>query len=390
MKIKHIDGGAPSNVNGTLEALIDTQEVATQAPDAAIISYEAPNTSTGEYNAYNAIVSDNIAQVVSTSWGKCEAALEAEPNGTVFIDALHSLFQQAAAQGQSVFAASGDTGSEDCYDGTSTPPSETLQVDNPADDPFVTGVGGTSLENPGVEPVWNDCSGETGDSCASGGQDAGGGGQSTHFKRPSWQVLAANATCSTCREVPDISANAGVGETFYDSDYPSAGAAPPDQWTAVGGTSIAAPMMAGLAADISQGCRSGRLGNFGPRLNELAKLHVQGSAYTDVNTGINWTSFSIQTPGTNDLTRTNGGMFQTTTGLRPRHRFRHADRARPGVPAGHLDDAQSRHGRNPRDPARCRPRTGDGSGSAPRSRRSSRPAREAPWWSRPRAREPST
>src|SRR6185503_13289483 len=190
------------DANGSLEANIDIQEAATQAPGATIISYEAPNTAQGEYDAYNKIVDDNTAQVVSTSWGKCEALLEAEPNGSIFIDALHTLFKQAAAQGQTVFAAAGDTGSADCYDGTTTPPSDTLQVDNPADDPFVSGVGGTALERAGLEPVWNDCEGRSGTSCAANGQKAGGGGQSQHFGRPRWQPVAANATCTTCRLVP--------------------------------------------------------------------------------------------------------------------------------------------------------------------------------------------
>jgi hypothetical protein len=314
VKVKHIDGGASSGVDGTLEAEIDIQEAATQAPGASIISYEAPNTATGEYDAYNRIVADNKAQVVSTSWGKCEALLLAEPNGAAFINALHTLFQQAAAQGQSVFAATGDTGSEDCYDGTSNPPSETLQVDSPGDDPFVTAVGGTALEKPGVEPVWNDCGGLSGDSCAVSGSQAAGGGQSIIFKRPSWMAVASNATAPSFRGVPDISGNAGVGETFYDSDASPTSDPPPNRWTAVGGTSIAAPMMAGFGADIAQGCRGGRLGNFTRRLNALAAKNVYKTALTDVTTGINWTNFTIVSPGSNDLTRSHAGTFRTTSG----------------------------------------------------------------------------
>jgi hypothetical protein len=311
VKVVSIDGGALPDVTGTLEAEIDTQEAATQAPGATILSYEAPNDAGGEYDAYSRIVNDNRAQVVSTSWGKCELALEAEPplRGQPVIDALHTLFQQAAAQGQSAFAATGDTGSEDCYDGTSNPPSLALQVDHPADDPFVTGVGGTSLVQPGVEPVWNECEGTVGATCAAGGGHAGGGGFSNHFARPSWQPLVPNATCTTCREVPDISANAGGGETFYDSDDG------PDNWVAVGGTSIATPLLAGLAADIAQGCQGGRLGNFAHKLYSLAATNVYGSALTDVTTGISWPTITIETPGSIDLTRNHGGAHKTGTGF---------------------------------------------------------------------------
>ena len=308
VKVMSIDGGAFPDTTGTLEAEIDAQETATQAPGATILSYEAPNDAGGEYDAYSRIVNDNRAQVISTGWGLCEPLVGAERiQNQSLIDALHPLFEQAAAQGQSVFAATGDTGSEDCYDGTTNPPSETLQVDNPADDPFVTAVGGTSLVQPGEEPVWNECEGTTGDSCAAAGSHAAGGGLSTQFKRPSWQPLAANATCSTCREVPDISANAGVGETFYDSDYGT--------WVQRGGTSISTPLMAGLAADLAQSCQGGRLGNLAPKLYALAATQVYGSALTDVTTGINWPHITIETPGNIDFTRNHAGAFKTATGF---------------------------------------------------------------------------
>ena len=152
-----VAGGSPADPQGSIEAEVDIQEAAAQAPGASILSYEAPNTGAGEYDVYNAIVSDDRAQVVSTSWGDCES--DVATAGT-FIDAMATIFQQAAAQGQSVFAASGDTGSEGCYDGSSTTTS--LDVDHPASDPYVTAVGGTSLVKPGSEPVWNDCEGEIG------------------------------------------------------------------------------------------------------------------------------------------------------------------------------------------------------------------------------------
>jgi len=300
--VNPIDGGATPSLDGSLETEIDIQEAATQAPGASILSYEAPNSAVGAYDAYNQIVQDNRAQVVSTSWGICEAELTG-PNDN--LDALHTVFQQAAAQGQTIFAASGDAGSEDCYHGFRFGPSETLQVDNPADDPFVTGVGGTALEEPVAEPVWNDCEGERNDACASNGAGAGGGGQSRDFKRPDWQPLATGATCTTCREVPDLSANAGVGETFYFQG----------SWTAIGGTSIAAPKLAGITADIDQGCDTARIGDVAPKLAALVAAHADNTAVVGVTTGVNWTTFTLETPGSNDLTRTNAGMFKTAPGF---------------------------------------------------------------------------
>ena len=86
--------------------------------------------------------------------------------------------------------------------------------------------------------------------------------------------------------MPDISANAGVYETFYDSG-----------WMAVGGTSIASPKLAGIAADIAQGSKAGSLGDFAPKLAALAAEHVYGTALTDVKTGINWTSLAVESTG---------------------------------------------------------------------------------------------
>ena len=301
-----LDGGGTPDPTGTLEAEIDIQEAATTAPGAAIVSYEGPNSGTGEYDVYNRIVHDDVA-VVSTSWGLCESMLQSQAPG--FMEAIHQLFEQAAAQGQSVFAASSDQGSEDCYDSTAMAPDESLQVDHPADDPLVTGVGGTELEAPGIDPVWNDCEAEPDDTCAASGGGGGGGGESTQFLRPAWQPLAPDATCPTCRGVPDISANAGVGEVFFDSDAGGPG------WIAVGGTSIAAPKLAGLAANIDTGCATGRIGDFARKADALAVKHAYGTALRDVTTGLDQSGPNLVVPGDNDVTRTNGGKYHTATGF---------------------------------------------------------------------------
>src|SRR5476651_2312675 len=73
-------------------------------------------------------------------------------------------------------------------------------------------------------------------------------------------------------------------------------------------------MSAVIPANIDQGGRGGRIGAFAPRLAALAAKRVYGTALVDVTTGINWTNFTIQTPGSNDLTRNHGGAFKTTKG----------------------------------------------------------------------------
>ena len=174
---------------------------------------------------------------------------------------------------------------------------QTLAVDSPADDPNITGVGGTSLFNAGNEPVWNDCEGEpdlaTCQTDTANSEGAGGGGLSAYFTRPAWQPVAAQGTCSlaSCRQVPDVSANAGVGEIFKSANA----------WYAVGGTSIAAPKIAAIVADVDTACTA-PVGDLAPKLTALAANNGYGTALTDV------------TVGDNDLTRNQGGDFAAMVG----------------------------------------------------------------------------
>ena len=160
----------------------------------------------------------------------------------------------AKLQGQTVLAAAGDAGSSDCY----TPPSGgsmALSVDDPADQPYVTGVGGTSLTSevstPSTETVWND----------GPGVGAGGGGNSVDFAAGTYQQIPEAQTyavdhCSStiglsgseqCREVPDVSASSDPDHGDVDLLRRC--------WRLFGGTSAAAPLWAALTADANQGCQ---------------------------------------------------------------------------------------------------------------------------------------
>lgn len=119
-----VDGGGALS-NGTFEADLDIEQVATQAPGASIISYEAPNTAGGAVAAWTAIVQQDKAKVISTSWGECEP--QSHSDGS--LSAFDTLFEQAAAQGQTVLAATGDSGAEDCYPENN---STSAEVDFPA------------------------------------------------------------------------------------------------------------------------------------------------------------------------------------------------------------------------------------------------------------------
>ena len=86
-------------------------------------------------------IDQNMAPVLSMSYGQCETLTSSADAAT-----QQSWAQQANAQGMTWFAASGDSGAADCYDGTSRSPGG-LAVDLPAALPEVTGVGGTQLSD---------------------------------------------------------------------------------------------------------------------------------------------------------------------------------------------------------------------------------------------------
>ncbi len=142
-----VDGFNGSAGQWAIEVDLDVEVVAAMAPKAAQIVYEGPNTTQGINETYNQIVTDDKAQITTISWGLCEAS-----TGNTELQTLDNIFSQGAAEGISMFAASGDAGAYDCGD-------TNLAVDSPAGDPNITGVGGTHLQlNNGVygsESVWS-------------------------------------------------------------------------------------------------------------------------------------------------------------------------------------------------------------------------------------------
>ena len=109
-----VDGGSGSG-KGSGEAALDIEDVIGLAPKATIDVYQGPNSNAGVIAELTAIVDNDTAKVVTTSWGECEPEVSA-----TMLHAEGTLFEQAAVQGQSVFAAAGDDGSSDCEDQTST------------------------------------------------------------------------------------------------------------------------------------------------------------------------------------------------------------------------------------------------------------------------------
>ena len=275
----NIDGGPTSGdntQNAPDEATLDVEEAAALAPGAALEVYQGTNNGSGPTDIYSQMASDDTATIITTSWGICEA----QTDGSAQTE--QTIFQQMTAQGQTVVAAAGDDGSSDCEDTPS--PSPNLAVDDPASQPYVTGVGGLTVNDiaPVSERVWND-------QCTQSSCGAGGGGTSSLWSRPTWQVAAGiNTATETMRMVPDLSVMGnpttgfiqyytGQGQGFCHHNC-SGG------WGAIGGTSIGAPIVSALIATAAQACAptGGRLGFVNPQLYAMA-----ATGYVDVTSGTN-------------------------------------------------------------------------------------------------------
>jgi subtilase family serine protease len=343
LKIVNVDGGpgAPSDDAGSDETTLDVEQAGGLAPAARIIVYQAPNTDQGFIDAFVKAVNDNTADSLSVSWGEWEWFYTQEeanlPGRAGKIDLLHamnSLFLQAALQGQSLFAASGDDGAYDANAGEVKYPgfSKTLSVDGPSSSPWITAAGGTTLPvemsfDGGItvdireERVWG-WDYLTG-YCAAQHLDpvaceifpvGGGGGVSVVFPIPSYQegvagmqvsepgqVLVDHTTSPAetvyalpagyrGRNVPDVSLNADP-ETGYQIAYTSTktGFA---VTSGNGGTSFVAPQLNGIAALLSQRVHH-RLGLLNIPLYRLAANPDLGyggphAPLRDITSGNNW------------------------------------------------------------------------------------------------------
>lgn len=176
-------------------------------------------------------------------------------------------FQEMGAQGQNFFVAVGD-------DGKWT----SGGFHWPADDVYITGVGGTDLDTASAAGPW---------ASETGWSDTGGGIGPDDFAIPSWQVTAA-AGCAKCsqsfRNGPDVSANANF--TFYVC-------ADQTKCTAnnYGGTSFATPMWAGYLALANEQYLSGgatsTLGFINPAIYAIAEGPNYSLDFHDITSGGN-------------------------------------------------------------------------------------------------------
>jgi subtilase family serine protease len=264
----------PKQTDFAGETALDTQWAHALAPDATIVVIQAKDTSTTEISkAIQFAVQQNIGDVISMSFGGSEQCITAEE-----VQQMHTIFQQARTQKQTLLASAGDSGAAatDC-DVNGNVVTLTQGVTEPASDPLVTSVGGTTLlaSKTGVyqsETTWNE---------ANQGHGATGGGFSSIFTKPDFQQNIPG----TRRAVADLS---------FDADPLTGvpvvvGSAVPGKTLLVpiGGTSLGAPAVAGMVALFNQSAakRLGFLNNALYRLSENADAYAQ--SFHDVQSGNN-------------------------------------------------------------------------------------------------------
>jgi subtilase family serine protease len=289
-----------TNPNDLIEADLDLEWSGAVAKNATVI-YVYSGTANGVFDALTYAIDQDVAPVVSISYGQCEADW-----GSADLQSLAQQAKQANSQGMSIVAPAGDTGAADC-DNNNAPsaPGNTathgLAVDAPASVPYVTGVGGSQL-NEGSGQYWSGSNGSGGRSAISyipetvwntttqdGMLAAGGGGKSAYFVKPSWQK-GNGVPNDGARDVPDISLNASSDHAGYlicsQASCVNGFRAADQTLDVVGGTSVGVPTFAGIVALINEKTNLTKgQGNLNPQLYSLAAS--SGAAFHDITTGNN-------------------------------------------------------------------------------------------------------
>ena len=261
------------------EALVDIEWAHSIAPGAPIKVYignEAFENVDPLTDSLQKAVSDNSCGTISFTYVFCGAA------SSFYTTTVGNALTQAATQGQSILAATGDWGAAGliasqnmCVAGS------TQSVSEVAANPNVTAVGGTQF-TPNYDSDGNDI-GNVPESAWNNGAGATGGGESGIFTKPSYQnSITPN---DGMRDIPDVSSAASnTTPGFYwvdDND------GTPVIDCCIGGTSVSAPVWSGVAKLIAE-LANGRLGNMNPRVYTLGALNdASRSGLRDVVSGNN-------------------------------------------------------------------------------------------------------
>lgn len=314
-----VNGNDPGLVGGptggeVTEADLDVQWSGAIAYNATVdmVISKSTRTTDGVDLSAQYIVNNNLAPIMTTSFGSCEQNMGSD--NTFYAN----LWAQAASQGITPFVSSGDAGAAGCDTGGSST-GTVRAVNGLCSTPNSVCVGGTQFldtANPSAywsstnnsnkssvlsyipEQAWN----ESGSVSGGSGLWATGGGASTLYTKPTWQV-APGVPSDAVRDVPDVSLSAAGHDGYLV--YQNGGL------YSVGGTSAASPSFASVLALVLQGKSGTRQGNANTVFYPMANNQYSGSGapvvYHDTTSGNN------TVPG---VTGYNAGSgFDLSTGL---------------------------------------------------------------------------
>lgn len=258
------------NQSWSIETATDVEWAHAMAPGANIVLVIARDANVSTLDtAVSYVVSNNIANIISLSWGIQENQL-----GRSGVLTFSSVYKDAAQNGITILAATGDFGAYDQQNA--------LTVNFPSSDPYVLAIGGTSLfvtNNVYRETAWG--------GILDGSSYGSGGGFSTDFKTPWWQQTPGyNSYGSAYRGSPDVSMDANKDTGMFviaeAKDYK------------IGGTSIGTPIWADVVSLMNQATGKS-LGFINPLLYQMSNTPAYAKSFYDVTQGNN--GYYNATPG---------------------------------------------------------------------------------------------
>jgi hypothetical protein len=309
----------PGVVSGDVdEASLDLEWSGAVARNSSLIYVNSGNVFDSELYA----IDQNLAPVLSISYGDCERNFTGAD-----LNSLVTGAQQANAQGMTIVGAAGDDGAADCESLNATIATHGLAVDFPASMPYVTGIGGTTM-NDGTSTYWTSANNIYNGSALSyipeivwndaGVQGASGGGASVNFLKPSWQT-GAGVPNDNARDVPDVALAASPSQPGYlicsQGSCVNGYRAADDTLNFIGGTSAGAPTFAGMVALINQVAGLAQ-GNVNPRLYQLAA--ISSDAFHDITSGDNKVTCragTLNCPSGGQIGYTAGAGYDQATGV---------------------------------------------------------------------------